>query len=396
MKISILCPDLSTNCLGRSYLLAKILQKNYEVEIIGPLLINNTIWPPLAEDNEISYKFINFKPKFNLNPFKWFNLYKMIDGDIIYSSKPFFSSFGLGLLQKAFKKKYLIIDIDDWDKGFYLYSLKNATLFTFFKRIVYSLIDPFGKGSLFNVWFFEHLFFLADFVTVSNRFLLEKFGGEIIVHGRDSNYFNPDGFSKIELRRELNLPINSRIISFIGTPHPYKGLEDLISAFELVKSKNVFLLIVGLDKNDYSTKIKKIVSKATTNYQIKILGQQSFKALPKYVALSDVIVIPQRDNVATRGQLPAKIFDAMSLEIPIITTSINNTKSILKKNAWYFSPSNISELAMQIDFVLDNYNEAKEMARKARTDFVRNYSLDALEIKIERILKKIELAQKKF
>jgi len=35
MKISILTPDLSHNCLGRAYLLAKIIQGYYEVEIIG-------------------------------------------------------------------------------------------------------------------------------------------------------------------------------------------------------------------------------------------------------------------------------------------------------------------------------------------------------------------------
>jgi hypothetical protein len=35
MKISILTPDLSHNYLGRAYLLAKILQRHYEVEIIG-------------------------------------------------------------------------------------------------------------------------------------------------------------------------------------------------------------------------------------------------------------------------------------------------------------------------------------------------------------------------
>jgi len=35
MKISILTPDLSHNCLGRAYLLAKILKMYYEVEIVG-------------------------------------------------------------------------------------------------------------------------------------------------------------------------------------------------------------------------------------------------------------------------------------------------------------------------------------------------------------------------
>jgi len=43
MKISILTPDLSQNCLGRAYLLAKILQRHYKVEIIGPMF-GEGIW----------------------------------------------------------------------------------------------------------------------------------------------------------------------------------------------------------------------------------------------------------------------------------------------------------------------------------------------------------------
>ena len=43
MKISILTPDLSHNCLGRAYLLAKILQRRYEVEIVGPMF-GEGIW----------------------------------------------------------------------------------------------------------------------------------------------------------------------------------------------------------------------------------------------------------------------------------------------------------------------------------------------------------------
>jgi len=39
MKISILSPDLSYNCLGRAYLLAKNLQRHYEVEIISPMFV---------------------------------------------------------------------------------------------------------------------------------------------------------------------------------------------------------------------------------------------------------------------------------------------------------------------------------------------------------------------
>lgn len=49
MKISILTPDLSHNCLGRAYLLAKVLQRHYKVEITGPMF-GEEIWGPIAND----------------------------------------------------------------------------------------------------------------------------------------------------------------------------------------------------------------------------------------------------------------------------------------------------------------------------------------------------------
>ena len=55
MKISVLTPDLSHNCLGRDDLPAKILQRHHEIEIIGPIF-GDGIWEPVADDKSITYK----------------------------------------------------------------------------------------------------------------------------------------------------------------------------------------------------------------------------------------------------------------------------------------------------------------------------------------------------
>jgi len=60
MKISILAPDLSHNCLGRAYLLAKVLSWHYEVETIGPIL-GNDIWKPLAYQNGLTYESVKVR-----------------------------------------------------------------------------------------------------------------------------------------------------------------------------------------------------------------------------------------------------------------------------------------------------------------------------------------------
>ena len=63
MKISALCADLSSNCLGRAYLLVKILQRRYDVNIVGPLF-GDRIWEPVANDKSITYKYMKIMGKF--------------------------------------------------------------------------------------------------------------------------------------------------------------------------------------------------------------------------------------------------------------------------------------------------------------------------------------------
>lgn len=110
MKISILNFDLSDNSLGRAYIIAKALQRYYEVEIIGPAF-KSVIWQPLSTDQSITYKVLTTR---NIN-----KIIQCIDGDVIYAIKPKGTSFGYALLAKRKLLKPLILDIDDWEVGFY-------------------------------------------------------------------------------------------------------------------------------------------------------------------------------------------------------------------------------------------------------------------------------------
>ncbi|GAI86618.1 unnamed protein product [marine sediment metagenome] len=138
MKISILTPDLSSNNLGRAYILAKILQRRYDVEIVGPMF-GEGIWEPFTNDKKIQYKSVKFYNKFISIP-KLKELYSKINGDVIYAIKPLFNSFTIGLIKKFFTKKPLILDIDDWELGFFIDSYKSKR---FTDKIFYILKEPF-------------------------------------------------------------------------------------------------------------------------------------------------------------------------------------------------------------------------------------------------------------
>jgi len=387
MKISILTPDLSHNCLGRAYLLAKILQRRYDVEIVGPMF-GEEIWEPISNDKTIEYKYIKFSKYFGYNIFKWIKLYKKIDGDIIYASKPLLSSFGLGLIKKYFNKNPLVLDIDDWEMGFLLKTFKKKSILKKFSPFINAIIKPLSTGSIFSVWLGNILIPLSDKLTVSNTFLKDKYGGKIIVHGRDTETFNPENFDNEILREKIGIEQNKKIVSFIGTTRPYKGVEDLVNAFSLVEDKDKFLLIVGLGNNKYSQKIKDMAKRKINNKNFKLLGKQPFQKLPEFLAISNLIVIPQRSNMATKGQLPAKVFDAMAMAKPIISTKVGDLPEILEGCGWLSEPGNPQELAKTINHVLNNTAKAKEKGLRARSKYIKYYSWDVLEKKLTNVFSK--------
>jgi len=391
LKISILTPDLSHNCLGRAYLLAKILQRSYEVEIVGPIF-GDGIWKPLANNKTVKYKSVKFNGRFK--PY-WqiMKLTKMIDGDVIYASKPVFTSFGVGLFKKLFDNKPLILDIDDWEMGFVKENYKRlSSVRGRLKYFASSTLLLYKTDSYWNNLVGEKLSHLADEITVSNSFLQEKFGGTIIWHARDTDVFNPYKFDKNLIKKRHKINKDKKIVMFFGTPRPYKGVEDLIEAISLVKNKNqdVILVIVGINyKVPYCLNIVKIAKRKLGRHRFVDFGLQPFDKVPEYLAMADIIVIPQRKNFATIGQMPAKVFDAMAMAKPIIATNVSDLPEVLDGCGWIVEPENPEQLAETIQYVLNNPEEAEEKGLKARQKCIKNYSWNAMQNVLMKIFTRV-------
>jgi len=384
MKISVLVPDLSHNCLGRAHLLAKILQRHYEVEIIGAVF-GNGIWEPLAQIDELSYKGVKVRslPCFLL---QIKGMLTEITGDVIYVSKPLFTSFGIGLLKKLSGKKPLILDIDDWETGFIL-SLTQR-----FKHLAYSPPQPHSVSSYWNnvfSLFGEKLTHFANGITVSNNFLQEKFGGTIIWHARDTEAFNPEKFDKSSLREKYDIDRNKKVVMFFGTPGLHKGIEDLIEAVNPLQNQSVLLTLVGADEHSYSQNLMRLADEKLGE-RFKAFGLQPFGKVPEFLAMSDVIVIPQRRSSATVGQVPAKVFDAMAMAKPIIATAVCDLPEILDGCGWVVEPESSGHLAEAIQHVIDHPEEAEQIGQKARQKCIENYSWDAMENVLSNIFRKYE------
>ena len=385
MKISLLCPNLSTNCLGRTYLLAKLLSHKYQVEIVGPIL-GNGIWEPLSQDKSINFKY--FRVKHKLFPyFDFLRIIKSINGDIIYAHKPLFTSFGFGIVAKTIFHKKLILDIDDWELGFSLQIFKESRFFQKIKFIIKSIIYPYGIGSIINSFVFEKISFFANTITVSNRFLKKKFGGEIIWHARDENFYNPKNFESKTMRKKYKISNSENIILFMGTIRPHKGIEDLISLMNTKNTKNTALVLVGIDDSTYNQEIVALGKKKLKDH-FYFFKTQPFSTVPEFLSMADIVVIPQKKNLSSVGQMPAKIFDAMAMGKTIISTSISDIPEVLNNCGIVVSPDDNLQFSKAIEVMLRDRKKNRELGLKAREEFLQNYSFSAMGKKINNIINK--------
>ena len=115
---------------------------------------------------------------------------------------------------------------------------------------------------------------------------------------------------------------------------------------------------------------------------------QPFDKVPWYLAAADVVVIPQNSNSATVGQIPAKIFDAMAMAKPIISTKISDIPEILDGCGWVVESPEPEVLAQQIQYVIANKDTAEEYGSRARERCVQLYSYTAAEKTLIEVMEK--------
>ncbi|MFD1562790.1 glycosyltransferase family 4 protein [Haloarchaeobius amylolyticus] len=376
MKITILTPDLSDNSLGRSYLLAQLLEPHYEIEIVGPKTRQN-IWKPVRDEYE--YQSVDMRSSILDFPLHYQSISRKISGDVVYAVKPRMLSYGYGLLNSIEKDKPIILDIDDWESGFksgdgmrkYLSYLKSIPMLVNLNSLGYMRMME--KAS---VW--------ADEITVSNFFLKEKFGGTYVPHVRNTDFFNPDNYDSKKARNELGIPEDKFIVLFSGTPRPHKGVSDLVEAVQSIERDDILLLIVGVHESRYVRKLKSM-----SDDRVVFYSQQPFTQLPKWIAASDLFVIPQKQTSSTRGQMPAKVFDAMSMGKPIIATEVSDLPRVLEDCGVIVSPDSPGELANKIEDLANDPNERDELGSKARVQCVRNYSYQRFSPKLAALVEEV-------
>jgi glycosyltransferase involved in cell wall biosynthesis len=361
VKISVLAFDLSDNATGRADLLARLLAPRWEVEVVGPRF-GPEVWRP-AIGGAVAHRAVPVGGARRYPRFAgvWRDLLARADGDVLYASKTRATSYGAALLARRRQRRPLLLDVDDWEVGFF----RRAGVWGTLGRAL-NLGNPNG---LPWTWLMERLTGRADAITVASRFLQRRFGGTLIPHVRDTEAWDPARYDRAEARARLGLG-SERVVMFLGTPRGHKGVDDLVEAVGQL-GPDVRLVLVGADAASEAGR------RWAARPWVRLVGEIPFDDVPRYLVAADAVAVPQRATTDTVGQVPAKIFDAMALARPIVSTAVSMIPEILTGCGVLVPPGDSIALSTALRRLLDDPLGAAELGRRARARCQEHYSFTA-------------------
>jgi len=166
---------------------------------------------------------------------------------------------------------------------------------------------------------------------------------------------------KNELKNELGIK-NKSVVLFVGRLIKVKNLEYLINAYSKLKEKkDVALLIVG---DGPLREGLKDFCKTKNIKDVFFVGFKQKEELPKYYAVSDLFVLPSRQEV-----WGLVLNEAMASGLPVIATNkVGGSKDLIKEglNGYIVESGNIKQLHDAMKKILSNPKLAKLMGEKSQ------------------------------
>lgn len=375
-KVSLLVHDVSSNILWAATAMGRALQQSYDVQIIGPDLGGGIC--PMCR-GEFEYEVVPAPRLYRLPDFLWQRerISRAVTGDVVIAFKAYADTVPVALAHKRSRGQKALVYLDEWDAANY-FSLPLKQRLARWLRHAHHPLD--------DVYFplVEKRIRQADAVLYASTFLQKKFDGQIVPLGVDPRVYTPQPEATVsELKRKLDLG-RLPLVVFAGVVRPHKGVETLLDALALLEPP-VTLLIVGPETEC----LHELMSERSPNSQVRCLGPVLHHEVPSYLALADLVVIPQTDTLLGRSQVPCKVFEAMAMAKPIIAAAVSDLPEILEGCGWTVPSGDPRSLAQAIRGVLDHPDEARARGAAAREKCLRLYTREKTGETLARIIEDV-------
>jgi glycosyltransferase involved in cell wall biosynthesis len=203
----------------------------------------------------------------------------------------------------------------------------------------------------------------------------------------DMQRFDPDQLdfeAKIELKGSLGIPVDRKVVAYLGLLADYQGIPQLVEAAAgLVRDgANVHFLIMGYPGVEHYRQLAE--SAGVTGY-MTFTGKMSYEEAPRYLSLGDMAVSAKVS--ATEGS--GKVLNYMAMGQPVVASDTAVHREYLGDLGVYGQPGDPDGLVRGLRRLLDDPAWAAGLGGQLRERARTQYSWLAAGQKIDALYRSL-------
>lgn len=189
----------------------------------------------------------------------------------------------------------------------------------------------------------------------------------VLPNGVDTNRFETD-VSKEEIRKSLGLPEKENVVTFCGSLHEGRGVEEVIDCAS--RLNNVIFLIVGGSRDQVEKYTAYSSGKGIDN--VVFSGHVSQDNVPRYLLAADVLLMPYTTRFKAHSfeyTSPMKMFEYLASGVPMVATDFPVLHEVLEhgRNVIFVKPDSGKSLASGVETLLTDPQFACRIASNAKS-----------------------------
>lgn len=207
--------------------------------------------------------------------------------------------------------------------------------------------------------------------------------------GVSDSLFNPENFSseRVELKGKLGLS-EKFVVFYHGGFSATRGLTETVEALELLRHKYPDIVFFLLGSGPALPLLRTLVHKDGLQNNVFVHNPVEQREVPKFIAMSDVCIVPLPYHPYWRFQCPLKLLEYLAMEKTVIVSDIPAHRSIIgdKRCGIYVSPVKPAEIAQSIEYAYRNKDKLVEWGKVGRTIIQEKYEWEKVAKDLENYL----------
>lgn len=194
----------------------------------------------------------------------------------------------------------------------------------------------------------------------------------VIPNGFDLDKFKPDESARQNVRAELNLPPDTRLVGLIARHDPQKNhlgfIEAAAQICRVLPQVNFLLAGDGVDRHNQD--LLAVIQREGLAKRVHLLGRRD--DIPRIMASLDILALSSSYGEA----FPNVLGEAMACAVPCVTTDVGDSAEIVGPTGRVVAAGDMQGLASQIvDLLRMTPRENADLGQEARDRILTRFEI---------------------